>query len=222
MRQLIERAPVLARLRPEDRDRIAAAARNRTYAKGSVIAAAGELWPYVLLVAQGFVRTVKTSEKGRVLAAVTLGPGEVFFGQTLFDGQPLPASLEAESRCRVYLWDGSLLLQPIKKDPASLWELTSMLVGRMRRAADVIESLAFHPLPRRLARLLLERFGDAPEGAPRSLTLDEMAARIGSTREVVCRLLYRFADEGLITISRTEISLDDRGRLEALATQAPD
>jgi DNA-binding transcriptional regulator LsrR (DeoR family) len=44
----------------------------------------------------------------------------------------------------------------------------------------------------------------------RSLTLDDMAARIGSTREVVCRFLQRFADENLINITRTEFEISDR------------
>jgi DNA-binding transcriptional regulator LsrR (DeoR family) len=40
-----------------------------------------------------------------------------------------------------------------------------------------------------------------------------MAARIGSTREVVCRFLQRFADQNLIKITRTEFEINDRGRL---------
>jgi len=36
-----------------------------------------------------------------------------------------------------------------------------------------------------------------------------MAARIGSTREMVCRLLYKFSDEGLIRITRTDFSVTD-------------
>jgi len=49
------------------------------------------------------------------------------------------------------------------------------------------------------------------------MTLDEMAAQVGTTREVVCRLLYRFADDGLITITRTEFTLLDPVRLAGLA-----
>jgi len=38
----------------------------------------------------------------------------------------------------------------------------------------------------------------------RLLTLGEMAARIGTTREMVCRVLYRFADKNLINVARAE------------------
>ena len=51
----------------------------------------------------------------------------------------------------------------------------------------------------------------------RSLTQDEMAARLGSTREMVCRFLQRFADENLIKITRTEFEITDRARLAGLA-----
>jgi len=62
-------------------------------------------------------------------------------------------------------------------------------------------------------------FSDKEERVPieRSLTLDDMAARIGSTREMVCRLLYKFSDEGLIRITRTEFTITDPENLEKRA-----
>jgi hypothetical protein len=49
------------------------------------------------------------------------------------------------------------------------------------------------------------------------MTLDEMAARIGSTREMVCRHLYQFADQGVIQINRTELKILDQALLKNLA-----
>ena len=62
-------------------------------------------------------------------------------------------------------------------------------------------------------------FSDKEERVPieRSLTLDDIAARIGSTREMVCRLLYKFSDEGLIRITRTEFTITDPENLEKRA-----
>jgi DNA-binding transcriptional regulator LsrR (DeoR family) len=65
-----------------------------------------------------------------------------------------------------------------------------------------------------LARLLIDYPGQSSLGpVARSLTLDDLAARIGSTREVVCRFLQRFADDELIKITRTEFEITDRDRL---------
>jgi len=44
-----------------------------------------------------------------------------------------------------------------------------------------------------------------------------MAARIGTTREMVCRVLYQFSDDNLIEITRTEFALNDTERLAQLA-----
>jgi CRP-like cAMP-binding protein len=87
----------------------------------------------------------------------------------------------------------------------------------MQLASVILEDLAFHPVMSRLAGLLLEIFGDAEdEFMARDLTLDDMASHIGTTREMVCRHLYRFAEEGAIEIRRTELRITDRRFLEKL------
>jgi CRP-like cAMP-binding protein len=55
------------------------------------------------------------------------------------------------------------------------------------------------------------------KSAPRDLSLDQMADTVGTTRELVSRTLHRFADEGLIQISRMELAFLDREKLESLA-----
>jgi DNA-binding transcriptional regulator LsrR (DeoR family) len=66
----------------------------------------------------------------------------------------------------------------------------------------------------RLAGLILDEFGEAGDKfVTRQLTLEEMAARIGTTREMVCRHLYRFAEKGAIQINRTELRITNREKL---------
>ena len=65
---------------------------------------------------------------------------------------------------------------------------------------------------------MLERYGSKGEDpVARDLTLDTMAAYVGTTPEMVCRVLYRFSDENLIHITRTEFSITDQAGLAALA-----
>ncbi len=92
------------------------------------------------------------------------------------------------------------------------------MIKRMQVASEIVEELAFQPLISRLAGLLLEVFGEAEgEFVSRELTLDDMAAHIGTTREMICRHLYRFAEKGAIEISRTEIKINDRELLQEQA-----
>jgi CRP-like cAMP-binding protein len=98
------------------------------------------------------------------------------------------------------------------------FKLACLMVRRMQHASDIVDELAFQPVTGRLARLLIQHYGDAvEESVSRDLTLDEMAARIGTTREMVCRQLYRFADKGAIRINRTEFMVTDLGQLETFA-----
>jgi CRP-like cAMP-binding protein len=85
----------------------------------------------------------------------------------------------------------------------------------MLMASDLVEGLAFQPVVGRLAKWLLDRHQEtAKKYIARDTTLDEMAAQIGTTREVVCRLLYRFAEEGAVEISRTELMICNSNLLE--------
>ena len=85
----------------------------------------------------------------------------------------------------------------------------------MLLASEIVEDLAFQPVMARLAALMLDTFGEVEnEYVARSLTLEDMAARIGTTREVVCRYLYKFAEQGAIEIKRTELKMTDKEFLE--------
>ena len=191
----------------------------QTYPKGQWITHYGADWPYLFLVENGEVTALKESEAGRSLVVITLGAGEVFWGTGFFkDGVGMPVALEAKQETRLRLWSRERLIPFMKANGQFTWSLTQLMVERMMRASRILEELAFHPVAGRLAGLLLGQFeGQTGDTLARDLTLDEMAARIGSTREMVCRHLYQFADQGAIQINRTEFKVMDKGFLKKLA-----
>lgn len=116
------------------------------------------------------------------------------------------------------LWTHESMFPLLMKNGRLSWELSRLMIQRVQLASEIVEKLAFQPVGGRLARLLVEYAGEDTRGpVARNSTLDEMAARIGSTREVVCRFLHRFSDQGLIEITRTEFSITDRKGLEDYA-----
>ena len=120
----------------------------------------------------------------------------------MLDSGPLPASLEVRQPTQIHLWHRDQILPIIQNSPSALWDLCVLLAKRMRHASEMVEDLAFHPVTNRLARLLVKQYsGDAQETpVQRSLTLDEMATMIGTTPVMVCKILSRFADQGLIKV----------------------
>jgi CRP-like cAMP-binding protein len=100
--------------------------------------------------------------------------------------------------------------------------LLKHLAGRVRLLSDAVEDLALHTVRTRLARCLLSRTeGDAP--SPVHWTHGELAAHIGTVRDVVGRALRTFSREGLIQRKRGQVVITDVAglRREALRDQRP-
>lgn len=210
---------LFANLDPHDIRALEKDAEVCRYQAGAWIVHNGDIWPFFFFIKGGEVTAVKESFEGRSLVLATLHGGEVFWGLAFFiQDAPMPASLRATQDTELLLWSRENLIPLFLKDGKLSWELSCLMIRRVRFASEIVEKLAFHAVAGRLARLLLDQTGNADAiHLPRDLTLDEMAARIGSTREVVSRFLHRFADDGLINITRTEFSVTDHQKLEDLA-----
>ena len=187
----------------------------RQYHKGQYLSHAGDIWPFLFILIKGSVTAVKESLEGRSFVATSFKPGDVFWGVSFFHPElPMPVALKIELQSHVLLWTREQVLPIILQNGHVAWELSRLMVSRMLRASELVEELAFQPVAGRLAKLLIDFPGGINTGPiARSLTLDDMAARIGSTREMVCRLLQRFADQDLIKITRTEFEITDAERL---------
>jgi len=219
IKELFRQNSVFGSLPEWKQDALLQQAVNRQYQKGEYLTYAGDIWPFLFLLAEGSITAVKESSEGRSLVATSFKQGEVFWGVSFFHPDlPMPVALKVDTSSRLYLWSRDQLLPVLLENGQVSWELSRLMVRRMLRASEIVEELAFQPVAGRLARLLIEYPGQATSGPiARSLTLDDMAARIGSTREMVCRFLQRFADEELIKITRTEFEITDRDRLIDIA-----
>lgn len=204
--------PVFAVLSAPDLDEAARLASTRSYSKGEKVILYGEVWPYLFLVESGEVEAVKESGEGRVLRLASFGAGDLFWGLAFFHADAaMPVTLVAREDSLLHLWLRESILPLLLRNGSASWELSRLMAERMQRASEILEGLAFQPVAGRLARFLLENFETAGDSAiSRHLTLDEMAAHIGTTREMVCRALYSFSDKKLIEVTRTEFVLTDR------------
>jgi CRP-like cAMP-binding protein len=213
---------IFASLDPQEIRALEKRGEVRRFRSGEWIAQYGDIWPYFFFVKSGEITAVKESYEGRSLILTSLHAGDVFWGLAFFmEDAPMPASLRAAVETETLLWSRENLLHLFQKSGPLSWELSCLMIRRVQLASEIVEKLAFQPVAGRLARMLVEFAGDAAgKSIARSFTLDEMAARVGTTREVVCRFLHRFSDQGLIEITRTEFSVKDHKGLEELAKQS--
>jgi CRP/FNR family transcriptional regulator len=214
--EAITNHPVFSSLDQRDLAAVMTSAMKRTLDEGEFLVHQDVLWPYLFIVAEGEIHAVKESQEGRVLIATSIQQGEIFWGLGFFiENATMPVALQANQRSALLTWERSDLMPIFKNNGAMSWSICQMMIRRMQVASGIVEELAFQPVVSRLAGLLLDVFGDAEgEFVSRELTLDDMAAHIGTTREVVCRHLYRFAERGAIEIRRTELKLQDRALLK--------
>jgi CRP/FNR family transcriptional regulator len=216
---LLAQNSVFGVLPPAKRAALIRQAVPRRLRKAEILLHRGDIWPYLFIVASGSVCAQKESSEGRNLVVTTFNSGDIFWGLGFFyEEMQMLVTLKACESSHLYLWSRETLLPVIKESGEFSWELMRLMVTRMTRASEILEEMTFQPVAGRLAKMLLNTAQKTPEGVgTRDMTLEEMAARIGSTREMVCRFLHRFADDGIIDITRTEFRVIDQKRLTNLA-----
>ncbi len=208
---------VFSYLSTRDHEELARLAFHKSYRKGQYICMQDDIWDSALYINSGKLGWVMLSPDGKRQVVFRIRAGQVVWGHSLFDGEPMPAALEVMEDCDVYMWKGDTIIPIISHNVDAVWAITRKLVLTMRKVRDVVYGFAFHPVAGRLAHLLLNHYNPAEgQAAPRDMTLDEMAHTVGSTRELVSKTLHQFAGEGMIEISRVEITFTDRKKLEKL------
>ncbi len=217
--ELMKQNRILCALSDAKREILVNQASSRQLRKGQILVLSGEVWPYFLLVTEGKLQALKESSEGRSLVVGTFSPPEVFWGLAFFDEiSRMPVTLVAKEKTKVALWNREVVVPIFQSESDVAWRLCLMMVERMKQVSMIVEEMAFQPVDRRLARLLIDHFTDSEnDSMQRRMTLDEMAAQIGTTREMVCRMLYRFSNNEMIQVTRTEFVLTDREGLRMLA-----
>ena len=215
----LSQTSVFSSIPPKRIQQIKDMAASRSFHKGTYVTFMGDVWPYLLFVKSGEFQALKESSGGRSFALENFGPGEIFWGLALFEaGKPNPATIRAAKDSELLLWHVDHIEAIIGANTQVAWGLFRLLAEKMERVSEIVEELVFQPLTGRLANLLVTQFDGAVDNViARDLTLDEMAARIGSTREMVCKILYKFADNGIIDIHRTEFKINDHEKLGEIA-----
>lgn len=213
---LLENAKVLGKFTYLQKQRLTSLAIRRVLKRDEALCWEGDLWLNVILIASGKLRSVIHSLDGRSYVVSTWEEREEFWSHTIFDGEPMPSTLEAAQESVIYQWDGEDVLRILFENSESVRALLQRQVKLIRKRRETISDLAFQPVTSRLAKLILEQVPALENSAQRDLTLDQIASMVASSPEVVCRTLYHLQREGFLQVTRASITLHDRAALERL------
>jgi len=221
--QTLSKLPLLSRLGDDALLEIAPYIQERTFSPGQVIVLEGEPCQAVYFVVQGVVRTGRLSPEGREQVLAYLGPGEPFNLVPALDGGPTLATVDAVTDATLYTIPCERLREIMRDHHGVAMAVMERLGAEVRRLSDMVEDLALHTVRTRLARFLLTHASAELSGVvdgtqpSKRWTQEEIAAQIGTVRDVVGRALRTFADDGLIRRERGRLVVMDRARLERVA-----
>jgi CRP/FNR family transcriptional regulator len=202
---------------------LASHAVEKRLARDEILFLAGEEATGLFVIAEGSVRAFRTAQDGReqiihVERAITT-IAEV----PVFDNGKYPSTVAAEEPTVVYFLNKKEVRSLCLKHPQIALAATRLLARRLRGCAELVEILSLREVGQRLAHLFLEEASTSgkrtTEGVrfKQKLTHNQLAARVGSVREVVTRALYRLQNQRLIVIEGKEIIVPN---LEILASYA--
>ncbi len=181
---------------------------------GELILLAGQPAEALYAVRRGRVRIFESSAEGKEQVLFVVGRDATFNDVAAFDGGLNLASAQVLGPgADIVVLPASLMTYLVETNPRVAAAVIRIMVGRVRQLAGLVEDLSLQHLTQRVGKLLLRE--SAVMGTV-TLTKQEIAARVGTVREVVSRELRHLEQEGTITRGRDGIVRVDPQALHAL------
>jgi CRP/FNR family cyclic AMP-dependent transcriptional regulator len=217
----LAKVPIFAGLTESELGFLAQRAVPRQYAPGETVFAEGEPCAGLYVVERGHVRIFKISPGGREQVLAIDGPGGSVAELPVFDGGNYPASGAAVDQATLLFVSKQDFQALCLAHPQVALKVLRVVGARLRRLVGIIEELSFTTVRHRLASFLLRLAKQEGKRTPAGIELtlpashQELAAQIGTVRELVSRNLSRFQAEGLLTLDGRTVILRDLKALEA-------
>lgn len=218
---VLKRVPIFSSLSEQEFAFLTAHLVQRKFGAGELIFGEADPCSGLYVVQSGNVRIFKSSAGGREQVLSIDGPGSSIAELPVFDGGNYPASAQAVSDSTLLFFSRQDFQALCLQHPQVALKVLRVIGGRLRRLVGIIEELSFTTVRHRLIALLV-RLGKAEgvrNGDGITLTLpannSELAAQIGTVRELVSRNLSRLQAEGMIQVDNRKLEIPSLKRLEA-------
>jgi CRP/FNR family transcriptional regulator len=168
---------------------------------------------HLALVVSGSARVYKLSENGREITLYRIGPGEscILTASCIMNGEPFPASAVSEEPIEAILISTADVIRWTDQTSAFRNYLFNLISGRLSEVIGVVEEIAFRRVDRRLAGYLIQL--SKQHGSRIKSTHQSIASDLGTSREVVSRILKDLEQQQMITTARGVINICDTQRL---------
>jgi CRP-like cAMP-binding protein len=221
--ELLRTTPVFRRLAPEDRARLAAVSRVKTYGRNDVIFEEGAPSDCFYYIAAGRVKIVKATPSGKDVILEVFGPGDPFGAVAAYEGKPFPASAVALEETTCLQVPRQAFFELLERHPSLVRGLLLGLTHRLIELTNRMAELTGGRVEPRFARLFLklaDERGRPERGGvfiPLPLSRQELADMTGTTIETCIRIMSRWGKQDVVRTEKDGFVVIDRKALEILA-----
>jgi len=185
-------------------ERLAGHGNVRAFPAHAILINEGDQTDTLYILLAGRVKLYSSADNGREIVLTVLTPGQ-YFGELSLDGAPRSLSAQALEASRCCVVAGDELRQFLAAEPDFALHLTHKLMHMVRRLTEQVKSLALQDVYGRIVRLLTDLSDEA--GSERvlryKLTQQDIADRVGSSREMVNRIMKELAAGGYVIADDT-------------------
>jgi CRP/FNR family cyclic AMP-dependent transcriptional regulator len=207
-RTAIEQDRLIAQLEPAI-GRLATRGIIRSYRKNTIVLNEGEPGDSLFVLLQGQVKVYATDENGREITYGTIQAGD-YFGEMSLDGGPRSASVMTVESCVCSLVSRAAVQLHLAEEPGFALQLVTQVIRRARSATETARQMALLDVYGRVIHTLEGEQGPASSHAPVQLTQithQQIASRVGASREMVSRLLKDLEKGGYVELGIKRITL---------------
>jgi len=178
----------------------------REFERGDVLFWEGDPCAGLHIIESGSVKLFRVSPQGRQYIISVLTEGATCNEVPAFDGGTNPVNVEALETSRVWLIETQVLRELVKSNPEFALKVLNKFGQNLRHLVGKVSEMAFYQVTHRLARLITEM---PIEDARPHWTQEQLAARLGTVREVVARSLKELEKSGAIRMEDRRIQIAD-------------
>ncbi|MCF6277284.1 MAG: Crp/Fnr family transcriptional regulator [Anaerolineales bacterium] len=205
------------RLDEADLTNVAGYMRLHQFVRGESIFFEGEPSAGLHIMQKGSAKIYRLSPQGRQYIVNLLSEGATFNEVSVYGGGANPVNVAALEACTVWIIEVGILRQLVLSNPDYAQKIIENLAHNLRGLVTRVSEMAFFQVTHRLARLLNDLPEEALSGENNTrLTQDQIAARLGSVREVIARSLRELERNGAIRLEHRRIYIDDQEKLKKI------
>jgi CRP-like cAMP-binding protein len=220
----LARLPLFRRVSPDDRQRIAAVARVRTFERGDGIFQEGDPSDQFVAVLTGRVKISKHTQSDKEIILHLFGPGDLVGAVAVYDDRPYPASAVAIEPTTCLVISRQAFFSLLEQSPSLVRGLLSGLTFRLIELTERLTELTGGRVEARFARLFLKLAGQLgrPDRGGTFIALplsrQELADLTGTTIETCIRIMSRWGKDDVLRTERDGFVVVNRDTLETLAS----